>query len=104
MKHSQNLRIIKSPFYISEFLSLDDQYSNYLYNSKSGLIRYYAYLPFIFSLKHIRRLKHSRIIDLGCADGPLLPTLYQNWMQTIAIDINEDLIRESRYLRDRELK
>lgn len=98
MKLQEKYRIIKVPADVSNDKSLKDQYSCYLYNSKSFLIRYYAYLPFVYSLKYIRFSKHSRILDIGCADGPFLPTLNQYARSIVANDINEEFIIESKKL------
>ena len=104
MKLAEKYRIIRVPADDSNDESLKDQYSCYLYNSKSFLIRYYAYLPFVFSLKYIRFSEHSRILDIGCADGPFLPTLNHYARSIVANDINEEFIRESKNLIDNKLK
>ncbi|MFX0082911.1 MAG: class I SAM-dependent methyltransferase [Candidatus Hodarchaeota archaeon] len=104
MKLREKYRIIRVPADGSNDESLKDQYSCYLYNSKSFLIRYYAYLPFVFSLKYIRFSEHSRVLDIGCADGPFLPTLNQYARSIVANDINEEFIRESKNLVDNKLK
>jgi len=98
MTHYQKPKIIKRPAYYSSFSTLENQYSFYLYNSESFFIRLYAYLPFIFSLNKLKLSKNNRFLDLGCADGPLLPTLHYNTKCSIAVDINKDHIRESQYL------
>lgn len=104
MNGYQKPKIIKRPEYYSNFSTLENKYSFSLYNSKSFLIRLYAYLPFIFSLNRFILSKNHRILDLGCADGPFLPTLHYNAKCSIAIDINEDLIKESKYLIQGKLK
>jgi len=104
MKSKEKYRIIRVPVESKVDESLKDQYSCYLYNSKSFLIRYYAYLPFIFSLKYIKFSEHSRILDIGCADGPFLPTLNHYARSIVANDINEEFIRESKNLVVNKLK
>jgi 2-polyprenyl-3-methyl-5-hydroxy-6-metoxy-1,4-benzoquinol methylase len=104
MKTQEKYRIIRVPAEDNNDESSKDQYSCYLYNSKSFLIRYYAYLPFIFSLKYIKFSEHSRILDIGCADGPFLPTLNYYARSIVANDINEEFIKESKNLVDNKLK
>jgi len=104
MTHYQKPKIIKRPAYYSSFSTLENQYSFYLYNSESFFIRLYAYLPFIFSLNKLKLSKNNRFLDLGCADGPLLPTLHYNTKCSIAVDINKDHIRESQYLIKYKIK
>lgn len=98
MKIKKEIRIIERPLHYSDNVSLENHYSYHLYNSKSFFIRYYAYLPFIYSLKKIDISEYSHVLELGCADGPFLPTLNQYTKNMIAIDINEDSIRESKLL------
>ena len=103
MKGYQKPKIIKRPAYYRYSTILENQYSSNLYNSEVSLIRLYAYLPLIFSLKHIKLSKYHRVLDLGCADGPFLPTLHYFSNCSIATDINEELIMESMYLTRKKL-
>jgi ubiquinone/menaquinone biosynthesis C-methylase UbiE len=103
MKSKKKPRIIKRPAYISNALPKEHQYSNYLYNSESSLIRLYAYLPLIFTIRNLNSLKNDCVLDLGCADGPFLPTLNYNVKTTIALDINNDYLKESKNLIDNRL-
>jgi len=97
MKLKSKYRIIIRPDFFS------NKYSLHLYGSKSYLIRYYAYLPFIYALKHIEFSMNSRILDVGCADGPFLPTLnyYANYI--FANDYNSERVREAKNLIDFKL-
>jgi len=74
-----------------------------LYNSKSFFIRYYAYLPFIFSLKNVDFTKNSKILDMGCSDGPFLPTLNIYAKKIIAMDIDNDLVKKSKNIIQNKL-
>jgi len=96
--------VVRRPSYYNDLSLLDNQYSSNLYNSKSFFIRFYAYLPFIFTLNKLDNIGNYRILDLGCADGPLLPTLHYNNNCSIAVDINENLLVESKNLVKERLK
>ena len=74
--------------------------SYHFYNSKSFFIRYYAYLPFIYSLKKAEFNNNSQILDIGCSDGPFLPSLNYYAKKIIAIDISEELVKKSKKLTD----
>lgn len=74
--------------------------SYHFYNSKSFFIRYYAYLPFIYSLKKAKFNKSSQVLDIGCSDGPFLPSLNYYAKKITAIDISEDLVKKSKKLTD----
>lgn len=104
MKLKKKYRIIERPAYFRKDLTLENQYSYYLYNSKSFFIKYYAYLPLVYSLKNVLFSEHSRILDIGCADGPFLPTLNYYARSIVANDINEEYIMESKNLIDNKLK
>jgi len=93
MKFKQKYKIFKRPIQQTISSSAEEHYSNYMYNSSSFFVRYYAYLPFIHSLKNVDITKRFRILDLGCADGPFLPTLNYYAKNNVAIDISEGLIR-----------
>ena len=79
---------------------VESKSSYHFYNSKSFFIRYYAYLPFIYSLKKAEFNDSSQILDIGCSDGPFLPTLNYYAKKIIAIDISEELIEKSKKLTD----
>ncbi len=104
MKLKSKYRIIKRPNLFSNNLPVEKRYSLHLYSSKSIFIRYYAYLPFVYSLKHIKFSESSRILDIGCADGPFLPTLSYYARSTVATDIDGDRVREAKNLIDYRLK
>lgn len=86
--------------YISDnFFSDNEGKSSFeFYNSKFFLIRYYAYMPFIYALKKINFDENYRILDVGCADGPFLPTLNYYAKNIVATDINKELIERSNYI------
>lgn len=85
--------------YISDnyFSDKEGKSSFEFYNSKYFFIRYYAYLPFIYALKKVI-FKDFRILDVGCADGPFLPTLNYYAKSIVATDINKELIERSHYI------
>lgn len=86
--------------YISDnyFSDNEGKSSFEFYNSKFFLIRYYAYMPFIYVLKKINFDENYRILDVGCADGPFLPTLNYYAKNIVATDINKELIDRSNYI------
>jgi len=85
--------------FISSNINDNETKSSYsLYHSNSFIIRYYAYLPFIFSLKKVDFNKHLQVLDMGCSDGPFLPTLNMYAKKIIAMDIDIDLVRKSKNL------
>jgi SAM-dependent methyltransferase len=86
--------------YISEnyFSDSEGKSSFEFYNSKFFLIRYYAYMPFIFALKKINFDKSYHILDVGCADGPFLPTLNYYGKKIVATDINKELVDRSKFI------
>ncbi len=104
MEFKNRKRVIKRPAYDSNRTCLNNQYSNYLYNSKSAFIRLYAYLPFIFALKTINKLNDLCVLDIGCADGPFLPTLNYNINKIFAVDINNNYLIESKSLIKNNLR
>ena len=103
MNIKSKYRIIERPIFFDKNLSVEKRYSLHLYGSKSFFIRYYAYLPFIYSLKYITFSENSRILDIGCADGPFLPTLNYYAKSIIANDIISDRVREAKNLVDYKL-
>lgn len=103
MKLKRKYRIVLRPTFFGNKLPVEKRYSLHLYSAKSFFIKYYAYLPFIYSLKHIKFSNNSKILDIGCADGPFLPTLnhYANFI--IANDIDGDRVRDAKNLVDFKL-
>ncbi|MBD3342891.1 MAG: methyltransferase domain-containing protein [Candidatus Lokiarchaeota archaeon] len=61
---------------------------NDIYASSSFFIRFYAYLPLIHSLRQGSFTKSTTVLDLGCADGPFLPTLNYFSERNIGVEIN----------------
>jgi 2-polyprenyl-3-methyl-5-hydroxy-6-metoxy-1,4-benzoquinol methylase len=93
-------RIIERPKFVKKNSTIEKRFTQHLYDSKSFLIRYYAYLPFIHSLKYITFSEYSRILDIGCSDGPFLPTLNYYAKSILANDILENRVREAKNLID----
>ncbi len=91
--------------YITEnlFYDSDGKSSFEFYNSKFFLIRYYAYMPFIYALKKVNFNKSYRILDVGCADGPFLPTLNYYGKKIVGTDINKELIHRSNFITKKVL-
>lgn len=90
MSHKKKYQII-SPAQEYDELNFDD-----IYNSKSFLIKFYAYLPFVHTLKEINFSEQSLFLDLGCAEGPFLPTLNCYTKRTVALDIDYESIKISK--------
>lgn len=93
-------RIIERPKFLRKNSTIEKRYTQHLYGSKSFLIKYYAYLPLIHSLKYITFSKSSQVLDIGCSDGPFLPTLNYYAKSIIANDILENRVREAKNLID----
>ena len=100
MNLKSKYRIIERPKFVKRNSTIEKRYTQHLYGSKSFLIKYYAFLPLIHSLKHITFSDNSRILDIGCSDGPFLPTLNYYAKSIIANDILENRVREAKNLVD----
>ena len=98
MNLKSKYRIIERPKFVKKNSDIEKRYTQHLYGSKSFLIKYYAFLPLIHSLKHITFSDNSRILDIGCSDGPFLPTLNYYAKSIIANDILENRVREAKNL------
>jgi 2-polyprenyl-3-methyl-5-hydroxy-6-metoxy-1,4-benzoquinol methylase len=100
MTSKSKYRIIERPNFLDKNSTIEKRFTQHLYGSKSFLIRYYAFLPLIHSIKYITFSENSRILDIGCSDGPFLPTLNYYAKSIIANDILEDRVREAKNLID----
>lgn len=100
MNLKSKYRIIERPSFSNKNSITEKRFTQHLYGSKSFLIRYYAYLPLKHSLKYITFSENSRILDIGCSDGPFLPTLNYYAKSIIANDILQNRVREAKNLID----
>ena len=95
---SKNYKIYTIPIEKDENIPIEKQYSCYNYFSRSFIVKYNAFLPFFESLKHINFSNQQLILDLGCADGPFLPTLNHYAEHIVAMDISTEFMMESKCL------
>ena len=61
-------------------------------------MRYHSFLPFFESLKNVNFSNNNLVLELGCADGPFLPTLNSYAKKVVATDISERFITKSNIL------
>ncbi len=73
-------------------------YSKILYDSNSFFLDFYMYRHLYYAINLINPRKCKYIIDLGCADGPLLPNVNQYGKFNIGIDLNLDYLEYARNL------
>ena len=86
--------------------SLEDyNYCKYVYSLNSYLIDFYIYRHLYYALNLGSFKKNKIILDLGCADGPFLPTLNLYGKKVIGLDNlsdwllrAKDLIKSKKYL------
>lgn len=98
MKYRNTKRIITSVVDYDEDYPLVSQYSSYNYLSSSFIVRYNAFLPFTESLKQINLTSELKVLDLGCADGPFLPTLNNYCHSVLGIEIQPLFLEQSNQL------
>lgn len=73
-------------------------YCHNLYNSESLLIKFYIYRHLYFANNMADFEKNKIILDLGCADGPFLPTLNYYGNRIIGVDLLFDWLQRAREL------
>lgn len=44
----------------------------------------------------------ANVIDIGCADGPFLPSLSHYFISTVGIDINQDFLKQAQTLANKQ--
>lgn len=88
MNRFKKYRIIKISESVKKKIFLNNHFDD-IYESKSFIIKFYAYLPLVHSLRQANFSIPTTVLDLGCANGPFLPTLNHYSFRTIAVDINK---------------
>lgn len=75
-------------------------YCKNLFYSNSYLIDLYSYRHLFFALNIAELIDNKKILDLGCADGPFLPTLNRNGSIIIGLDFLLDWLLKAKDLKD----
>ena len=105
MRKKQKYQLISpSLSFKNNQIRLNQNYK-YVYHSKSFFIKFYGYLPLVHSLRLADFSKQFTILDLGCADGPFLPTLNYYSKKIVGIDLDKDsLILANKLINDHNFK
>ena len=90
MRHNRKYKIISSSASFKKDFMGDNQNCKNIHYSKSFFIKFYAYIPMVHTLKLANFSKQFIILDLGCADGPFLPTLNYYTEKTVGIDLDKE--------------
>lgn len=73
-------------------------YSDLLYSSKSFLQNQFTYNHFYYALNLAHIDENKTVLDLGCADGPFLPTLNRYGNIVIGLDFSQGLLSRAKSL------
>ena len=83
-------------------LTRHNSYCKRLYASNSFLINFYIYRHFIYALNIVKlnQEKEKTILDIGCGDGPFLPSLNNYGKRIIGLDLMLGMIIKAKDLID----
>ncbi len=76
----------------------ENTYCRRLYFSKSNLIEFFSYKHLYYALNLANFENCNVILDLGCGDGPFLPTLNQSKKKIIGVDNSKYMLSHAKTL------
>lgn len=93
-------KIINLSYYLDSQsnLTLNNSYCKRLYNSNSFLIDFYIYRHFYYALNIVKLNQEKMILDIGCGDGPFLPSLNKYGKRVIGLDLLLGMISKAKDL------